>query len=43
MWYVGRWEGDESVGVWGGGRVMGVWYVGRWEGDESVVCGEVGG
>ena len=40
---MGRWEGDESVGMWGGRRVMRVWYVGRWEGDESVVCGEVGG
>ena len=29
---MGRWEGDESVGMWGGGRVMRVW-----------VCGEVGG
>ena len=31
VWYVGRWEGDESVGMWGGRRVM------------RVVCGEVGG
>ena len=31
-WYVGRWEGDESLGMWGGRRVMRAW-----------VCGEVGG